>query len=89
MFVAPNWVGLAAFGMLGLVNPGFWVLGAVLEPGYLLTLAANSRFQRTVASRPLSASRAAWNARIGRSIGRSSCADRRNRLASALIPLDL
>ena len=38
MFVAPNWVGLAAVGLLGVVNPGFWVLGAGLELGYLLTL---------------------------------------------------
>jgi hypothetical protein len=66
MFVAPNWIGLAAFGMLGVFNPGFWVLGAGLEAGYLLTLATNRRFQRTVASRPLSASRAGWNDRISR-----------------------
>ena len=46
MFVAPNWVGLAAFGLLGMTNPGFWVLGAGLELGYLLTLATNARFQR-------------------------------------------
>ena len=25
MFVAPNWIGLGAFGLLGLLNPGFWV----------------------------------------------------------------
>ena len=31
MFVAPNWVGLAALGLLGIANPGFWVLGAGLE----------------------------------------------------------
>ena len=66
MFVAPNWVGLAAFGLLGLANPGFWVLGAGLELGYLLTLATNARFQRTIASRPLAAARAEWNARIDR-----------------------
>ncbi|HEY0874642.1 MAG TPA: hypothetical protein VGD94_14310 [Vicinamibacterales bacterium] len=66
MFVAPNWVGLAAFGLLGLANPGFWVLGAGLELGYLLTLATNARFQRAVASRPLAAARAEWNARIDR-----------------------
>ena len=36
MVVAPNWVGLAAVGLLGLANPGFWVLGAGLELGYLL-----------------------------------------------------
>jgi hypothetical protein len=64
MFVAPNWVGLAAFGLLGLTNPGFWVLGAGLELGYLLTLATNTRFQRLVGARPVSAARAEWNARI-------------------------
>lgn len=66
MIVAPNWVGLAAVGLLGLTNPGFWVLGAGLELGYLLTLATNSRFQRTISSRPLEASRAEWNDRIAR-----------------------
>jgi hypothetical protein len=70
MFVAPNWVGLAAFGLLGITNPGFWVLGAGLELGYLLLLATNTRFQRTVASRPVSAARAEWNDRIDRLLAR-------------------
>jgi hypothetical protein len=49
MFVAPNWIGLAAFGLLGYaVDPGFWVLGAGLELGYLSVLATNPRFQRFV-----------------------------------------
>ena len=48
MFVAPNWIGLAAFGLLGVANPGFWVLGAGLELGYLSLLATNARFQRLV-----------------------------------------
>jgi hypothetical protein len=66
MFVAPNWVGLAAFALLGVANPGFWVLGAGLELGYLLTLATSTRFQRAVSSRPLAAARAEWNSRIER-----------------------
>jgi len=70
MFVAPNWVGLAAFGLLGVTNPGFWVLGAGLELGYLLTLATNKRFQNTVAGKPLNAARRAWNDRIQRVLGR-------------------
>ena len=70
MFVAPNWVGLAAFGLLGVTNPGFWVLGAGLELGYLLTLATNKRFQNTGAGKPLNASRRAWNDRIQRVLGR-------------------
>lgn len=76
MFVAPNWVGLAAFGLLGIANPGFWVLGAGLELGYLLTLATNTRFQRAVASRPLSEARGEWNRRIERLSGRLSRDDR-------------
>jgi hypothetical protein len=77
MFVAPNWVGLAAFGLLGLTNPGFWVLGAGLELGYLLTLATNKRFQGTVAARPVSASHAEWNSRIQKVLSRLDQADRR------------
>jgi hypothetical protein len=83
MFVAPNWVGLAAFGLLGLSNPGFWVLGAGLELGYLLTLATNARFQRTVSSRPLSAARAEWNQRIERLTIRLSEEDRERYAALA------
>ena len=49
MFVAPNWVGLAAFGLLGLLNPGWWLVGAGLELAYLFMLASNKRFQRYVA----------------------------------------
>jgi hypothetical protein len=49
MFVPPNWIGLATFGLLGAtVDPGFWVLGAGLELGYLSLLATNPRFQRMV-----------------------------------------
>jgi hypothetical protein len=76
MFVAPNWVGLAAFGLLGFANPGFWVLGAGLELGYLLALATNSRFQQTVNARPLTAAREAWNARVQQVLGRLDPADR-------------
>lgn len=48
MPVPPNWVGLAAFGMLGALNPGFWLIGAGLELSYLLSLANNNRFRRVV-----------------------------------------
>jgi hypothetical protein len=51
MFVPPNWVGLAAFALLGLLNPGFWVVGAGLELGYLLLLSTSTRFQRIVNAR--------------------------------------
>ena len=48
MLLPPNWIGLAAFGLLGFLNPGFWALGAGLEVAYLATLVSNPRFQRTV-----------------------------------------
>lgn len=67
MFVAPNWIGLAAVGLLAAtVDPWFLAVGAGAELGYLLLLATNPRFQRTVASKPLEASRAEWNDRIQR-----------------------
>jgi len=50
MFVPPNWVGLAAFGFLGLLNPGFWVIGLGLEAAYLGMLATNERFQKTISA---------------------------------------
>ena len=70
MFVAPNWVGLGAFGLLGMLNPGFWVLGAGVELGYLILLATNGRFQRTVAANlaPEAAVPDEWTARIGKAL---------------------
>ncbi|SFM12291.1 hypothetical protein [Halopseudomonas yangmingensis] len=58
MPIPPNWLGLAAFGLLGaLLNPGFWALGAGLELAYLYLLANNQRFQRSVlaAGQPVAA----------------------------------
>ena len=77
MFVAPNWIGLGAFGLLGLMEPGFWVLGAGLELGYLLALATNERFQRLVAAVPLVEATADWNKRIHALLGRLDAGDRR------------
>lgn len=48
MPVPPNWLGLAAFALLGLLNPGFWLLGAGLEAAYLLTLSHLPRFRAIV-----------------------------------------
>lgn len=44
-----NWFGVAAFGLLGaFLSPGFWLLGAGAELGYLYWLSGNKRFQRVV-----------------------------------------
>lgn len=43
-----NLLALAGFGILGLVEPTLWLLGAGLETAYLFTLASNRRFQQFV-----------------------------------------
>src|SRR5215203_645288 len=48
MFVPPNWIGLAGVALLGLLNPGFWAIGAGLELAYLFVLSSNRRFQNVV-----------------------------------------
>ena len=77
MFVPPNWIGLGAFALLGLANPGFWVLGLGLELGYLAVLATNPRFQRTVHASRLSSSDGDWQRKIGALITRLDPTDRR------------
>jgi len=39
---------VAVFAVLGLLNPGFWLIGAAVEVGLLLVLAGNERFQKLV-----------------------------------------
>ena len=77
MFVAPNWIALGAFGLLGAMEPGFWVLGAGLEIGYLLLLSTNERFQRIVNARPMSQATSDWNQRILALVARLDPNDRR------------
>jgi hypothetical protein len=48
MFVPPNWIGIAGVALAGLLNPGFWVIGAGLELAYLFGLSTSKRFQRVV-----------------------------------------
>jgi hypothetical protein len=77
MFVAPNWIGLASFGLLGLAEPGFWVLGTGLELGYLALLATNSRFQRLVDAMSGTGAERDWQQKVGSLLAGVSEADRR------------
>jgi hypothetical protein len=77
MFVPPNWIALAATGLLGLAEPGIWVIGAGFELAYLLVLASNERFQRAVAPAPAARSADDWTARTGRALLQLSETDRR------------
>jgi hypothetical protein len=75
MFVAPNWLGLAAFGVAGFVNPGFWLIGAGVELFYLFTLATNRRFQRAVSGDPAPISIDEWRKKQDALIARLSDTD--------------
>ena len=54
-----NWMALAGFGTLGLLNPGFWLIGAGLEVGFLFLLAQNPRFRNYVRGRRIQAAKQA------------------------------
>lgn len=77
MFVAPNWVGVAAFGLLGLLNPGFWLLGAGLELGYLTVLSTNGRFQRAIDALDQSGTDRDWQRKISELLQGLGDGDRR------------
>jgi hypothetical protein len=77
MFVPPNWIGLGAFALLGVANPGFWVLGAGLELGYLAFLSTNQRFQRTVDAMGSSDSEREWRSKIEALVARLGDRERR------------
>lgn len=64
MFVPPNWVGLGIFAMLGMLNPGFWVLGLGLELAYLGLLSTHPRFQRFVDAVIAWEERKNWQSRV-------------------------
>ena len=85
LLVPPNWIGLGVVALLGLANPGFWVLGAGLELGYLLMLATDERFQRIVDAQAQTPGQPEedWTARIGRALLELNDADRRRYQAMA------
>jgi hypothetical protein len=48
MFVPPNFALIGVFGLLGVLNPGFLLLGAGAELAYLLAVVSNPRFRAAV-----------------------------------------
>lgn len=69
MFVPPNWIGVGAFALLGLLDPGFLLLGAGLELSYLLWLAHHPRFQRFVRGSQMADARKQLNDRLTGMVG--------------------
>ena len=64
MFVPPNWIGIGMFGFLGVLNPGFWIIGLGLEFAYLGRLSTDPRFQRLVEGERLLGERRLWQERL-------------------------
>ncbi len=75
MIVPPNWIGMAAFALLGFVHPGFLLIGAGLELLYLYMLSTNSRFQRLVDARKLSDEHRRWADRLSSMLAELEGAD--------------
>lgn len=48
MLFPPNFALLGLFGVLGVVNPGFWLIGAGAELAYLLAVVSNERFRAAI-----------------------------------------
>jgi hypothetical protein len=76
MFVPPNWIGLGVVGLLSLASPGFFVLGAGLELGYLYLLSTNPRFQRLVDGQRLLRAQRQWQKQLDSAVGRLFPGDR-------------
>jgi hypothetical protein len=68
MFVPPNWIGIGMFGLLGLLNFGFWIIGFGCELAYLGWLSTNPRFQHLVTGGRLQDAQRQWQAKLYESI---------------------
>lgn len=66
MFVPPNWVGLAAIGLLSTLLPGLLLVGLGLELLYLFAMVNSPRFRRYVDARLDGHTRKAWEDKIDR-----------------------
>ncbi|RMH21082.1 MAG: hypothetical protein D6696_06610 [Acidobacteria bacterium] len=67
-----NQLALAAFAVLGLANPGFWLLGAAFEILFLTLVASSERFQRLVRAERMMAAKESYEARVERAMARLS-----------------
>lgn len=69
MYVPPNWVGLAAIGLLSTLFPALLLVGLGLELLYLFTLVNSAKFRRYVDARLDGHTRREWEDKIDRLVG--------------------
>ena len=65
-----NKMAIGVFAVLGIANPGFWLLGAAGELAYLSFLASNERFQKLVNGERLMVAQRGWEDRIHGAVAR-------------------
>lgn len=71
-----NVLMVAAFGVLGLANPGFWFLGAAVEGLYLTLKGSSARFQKLIEGQRLLAAKQQWQGNVTRALERLTPASR-------------
>ena len=71
-----NPMALFAFGILGIVNPGFWFIGAALEIGYLGFVSSNPTFQKLVQGERLLERQEGFDEQVQRAVGTLSLESR-------------
>lgn len=59
-----NYLLLAGAAVLGLANPGFWLLGIALEVSYLFGKSTSARFQKLVQGERLLAAKKSWEEQV-------------------------
>jgi hypothetical protein len=67
-----NKMALGVFAVLGIANPGFWLLGAALELTYLFGVGGSQRFQKLVRGEQLLAEQDRWAEQINGAVQRLS-----------------
>ena len=72
-----NKMALGAFAVLGLANPGFWLLGLAAELTYLVGVGGNPRFQKVIDGERLMAAQEGWEGKVEAAVERLSPAGAR------------
>lgn len=67
-----NAMALGALAVLGIANPGFWLLGLAAELAYLFALASSPRFQKLVDAERLLDAQSGWEDRVHLEVGKLS-----------------
>lgn len=67
-----NQMALFVCALLGLANPGFWLLGLALEVGYLGFLSSNASFQKLVQGERLLEKQVSWESQILKAVNQLS-----------------